>query len=79
MNWSVYLLLCADGTFYCGCTNDMVRRLKTHNAGKGAKYTRARLPVRLIAQKAVGSHGDALRLEASIKRLPRQLKQAAFS
>ena len=45
---SCYILRCADGTLYTGWTNDLERRLKTHNAGKGGKYTRARLPVELV-------------------------------
>ena len=44
----VYLLRCADGTLYTGCTNDLDRRLAAHNAGKGAKYTRSRRPVVLV-------------------------------
>ena len=46
MNYT-YVLLCADGTLYTGWTNDLPRRLEAHNAGRGAKYTRSRLPVRL--------------------------------
>jgi len=79
MSWTVYLLVCGDGTFYCGCTNDLERRLKAHNAGKGAKYTRGRLPVRVVASKAVAGRGDALRLEAAIKRLPRDQKLDALT
>ena len=77
--WYVYLLLCADGTYYCGCTKDLERRFRQHNAGRGARYTRARLPVRMLVNKAVLGHGNALRLEADIKRLPRHLKQAALA
>lgn len=77
-SWSVYLLVCGDGTFYCGCTNDLERRVRCHNAGKGARYTRGRLPVRVVAHKSCGSHGDALRLEAAIKKLPKDQKMNAF-
>lgn len=79
LNWFVYLLICADSTFYCGCTNNLERRLKAHNAGKGARYTRAKLPVKLVVSKGPMGHGDALRLEYAIKRLPRSQKQAALS
>jgi len=72
-------LECSDFTYYCGCTNNLDRRLKAHNAGKGARYTKARLPVRLIISRGPMSHGDALRLEYAIKRLPRDQKQAALS
>lgn len=47
MSWYVYLMRCADDTLYCGMTDDIEKRLKAHNSGKGAKYTRARLPVEL--------------------------------
>jgi len=77
--WRVYLLLCRDWTYYCGCTNDLERRVKAHNAGKGAKFTRGRLPVILIASKAVVGRGDALRLEAAVKRLPWDRKIAALT
>ena len=51
MNYT-YILKCSDGTYYTGWTNDMAKRLKTHNEGKGAKYTRARLPVTLAYYEA---------------------------
>ena len=44
----VYIVECADGTLYCGYTIDLIKRIKVHNQGKGAKYTRARLPVKLV-------------------------------
>ena len=47
MSWYVYLMRCSDDTLYCGMTDDIEKRLKAHNSGKGAKYTRARLPVEL--------------------------------
>jgi len=75
MSWKVYLLECSDGTLYCGATNNLDKRLKTHNKGKGARYTRGRLPVRLKAWKDVGSHGDALRLEFRVKKLRRDKKE----
>lgn len=72
----VYLLLCADGTLYTGWTNDLSGRLAAHNAGKGAKYTRARLPVRLVYWEQLASKRDALRREYALKRLSHQEKLA---
>ena len=63
MSFYVYLLRCADGTLYTGYTDDPVRRTKVHNAGKGAKYTRARLPVELVYQEACADKSAALRRE----------------
>jgi len=77
-NWSVYLLECSDGTYYTGCTNNLVRRVKTHNAGRGAKYTKIRRPVTIIASKCGFSHGEALREEFRIKQLSRSNKIKAF-
>lgn len=77
--WHVYLLMCADGTTYCGMTNDLQGRLDAHNAGKGAKYTRGRLPVRLLAYRTVGSRSEALRLEARVKRCRREEKVRILS
>ncbi len=72
-DWGVYLLRCADGTMYCGVTTDIIRRLHAHNAGKaGARYTRARRPVTLLAfTGCVLSRSGALRLEREIKMKPR--------
>lgn len=72
--YHVYILRCADGTLYTGCTNDLERRLRTHNAGKGAKYTRARLPVELVYAEEAVDKSQALRREAAIKALPRSEK-----
>ena len=74
MSFYVYLLRCADGTLYTGYTNDPVRRTKIHNAGKGAKYTRARLPVELVYQEACADKSAALRREYEIKQLTRVQK-----
>ena len=70
----VYLLRCADGTLYCGSTNNLQRRVKMHNGGRGAKYTKARRPVQLVYWEAAGEKSDALRREAAVKRLTRQRK-----
>lgn len=75
--WYVYLLKCADGAFYCGVTTDMKKRLATHNAGKGAKYTRARLPVRLLVKSRPLSKSDAHKAEACIKGLKKAEKRLA--
>lgn len=69
--WHVYLLECADGTLYCGATNDLDRRLAAHGTPRGARYTRGRGPVRLVWSEAAGSKGDALRRELAVKRLSR--------
>jgi putative endonuclease len=76
--WHVYLLECSDGTLYTGVSVDPGHRLQTHNAGRGARYTRTRLPVRLLASKAAGSCGDALKLEKHIKRMLPARKRAFF-
>jgi putative endonuclease len=69
-DWTVYILLCADRSLYTGVATDIEARLATHNAGKGAKYTRGRLPVKLVYQEAVADRGSALQREHAIKRLP---------
>lgn len=74
--WHAYLLFCADGTLYCGVTNDLPRRLAAHNAGTAAKYTRARLPVRLAASAPCADKSAALRLELAVKKRPRARKLA---
>jgi uncharacterized protein (TIGR02453 family) len=75
MAWHVYLARCGDGTLYTGITTDPTRREAVHNAGRGASYTRARLPVRLVHLEPVADRGAALRRELAIKRLPRQAKE----
>ncbi len=72
----VYLLRCADGSFYVGWTTDLDRRLKTHNCGKGAKYTRARLPVTLAYWEEYPDKRSAMRREWQLKHLPRAAKEA---
>lgn len=66
----VYLLLCADETLYTGYTTHVLRRLASHQAGLGARYTRGRRPVTLLAHWAFSTRGEALRAEWAIKRLP---------
>ena len=76
MVWYVYLLRCADGTLYCGITNDVAARLAAHEAGTGAKYTRGRGPLALVLARRCADKSRALRLEHAIKRLPRRAKLA---
>ena len=75
MDW-VYMLACGDGTLYTGWTNDLRRRLAAHRAGRGAKYTRGRAPLRLVYAEACADRSAALRREAAIKSLPRAKKLA---
>jgi len=73
--WGVYLLQCADGTFYCGVTNDLDKRVNAHNAGKGARYTRGRLPVVVLVYTGpCFEKANALRVERQTKKMPRQRK-----
>ena len=71
-----YLLRCADGSLYCGWTNDLTKRLQAHNAGTGAKYTRPRRPVELAYYETFATQSEAMRREAEIKRLSRAEKLA---
>jgi len=79
-NWCVYLLSCADGSLYCGVTTDMERRLAMHNGliPGGARYTRGRRPVSLEVCAGGFSQGEALRLEARIKKMKRLQKRSAL-
>jgi putative endonuclease len=69
--WTVYLVECTDGSLYCGIAKDLAARLAKHDAGKGAKYTRGRGPVKLVCRRDGMSHGDALRLERAVKKRSR--------
>jgi len=73
--WFLYVVLCRDDTYYTGITTNLQKRLATHNAGRGAKYTKQRLPVLLKASIEVGQRGDALRAEYQFKRLSRRNKE----
>ena len=79
MGYLVYILRCGDGTLYTGCTNDLDRRLRAHQAGRGAKYTRSRLPVELVYREAAADRSAALRREAPIKRMDRRAKLALIA
>ena len=71
-----YILVCGDGSLYTGWTNDLGKRVKTHNAGQGAKYTRSRLPVRLVYFEAFADKREAQSREYQIKKLTRAQKLA---
>lgn len=70
----VYMLLCGDGTLYTGWTTHLEKRVEVHNQGKGAKYTRSRLPVKLVYWEVYSEKSEALRREAAIKKLTRSQK-----
>ena len=72
--WWVYILRCADGTLYTGMAGDVERRFRTHSRGRGAKYTRSRLPLELVYREECESRSAALRREAAIKALTRSQK-----
>jgi len=75
----VYLLECSDTSFYIGSTNDLEQRVKKHNEGRGAKYTRTRLPVRLVYHESCKDKSEALRREHQLKTWSRTKKQALFA
>ena len=69
-----YMLRCADGSLYTGWTKDLEQRLQTHNAGRGGKYTRSRLPVELVYREEFETKEEAMSREWHLKRLTRQEK-----
>ena len=72
--WVVYLVRCSDKSLYCGISNDFKTRLIEHNSGKGAKYTKSRRPVELVAISPEMTKNEALKLEYRIKQLPANRK-----
>jgi UV DNA damage endonuclease len=74
--WFVYILRCADGSYYTGITKDLIRRCRQHNAGTASRYTRSRLPIKLVYQEPHCSQSEALKREAAIKALTRRQKVA---
>lgn len=70
------MLLCHDRTFYTGTSNDVAKRVATHNSGKGAKYTKTRRPVKLMYTEELADKSVALKREIAIKKLSRQQKEA---
>jgi putative endonuclease len=79
MSAFVYVVECADQTLYTGWTTDVDRRLKDHNAGRGAKYTRERGPVRLVYVEELPDRRTAMKRELEIKRMRRAKKLALIS
>ena len=75
----MYVVECCDGTYYTGYTTDVKKRIAVHNSGKGAKYTRARLPVKLIYVEGFDSKEEALSAEALLKRKKRPQKKRFLS
>ncbi len=75
-DWHVYIVRCADGSLYTGVAIDVRARIATHNAGRGARYTRGRRPVKLVYSEPAAGRGAALKREAAIKRLPTAVKRA---
>lgn len=74
--WTVYILKCGDGTFYTGIAKDLQKRFKAHSEGKGAKYTRTRLPLEILYQETCKGRAHALVRECAVKALPRKKKEA---
>lgn len=73
MNYT-YILRCSDDSLYCGWTNDLKKRLASHNSGKGAKYTHSRTPVTLVYFECFDTKEEAMRREFAIKQLSRARK-----
>ena len=69
-----YLLVCSDNTLYCGYTNNLDKRIAAHNSGKGAKYTKTRLPVKLVYSETFDNKSDAMKREWQIKQYTRKQK-----
>ncbi|MCI7812995.1 MAG: GIY-YIG nuclease family protein [Lachnospiraceae bacterium] len=74
MNYT-YVIECSDGTYYTGWTNHLEERVKTHNAKKGAKYTKSRTPVRLVYYETFATKQEAMRREYEIKQMNRTQKE----
>ena len=77
--WHLYILHCGDGTLYTGITTDVEKRLAAHRSGKGAKYTRGRLPLELVYRESCENHSQALKREWEVKQLTRQEKEMLIS
>lgn len=76
MSWFCYLLECADGTLYTGISNDLDKRLAAHNGGSASKYTRSRLPVKMVYAEPHADRASASRREAALKKMSRAAKLA---
>ena len=79
MDWVLYLLECKNGAFYAGITNNLESRFSVHLSGKGARYTRANPPVKILASKLYPDRSSASIAEAQLKHLPRHKKLDFFS
>jgi putative endonuclease len=75
MTYFVYILLCQDGSFYTGSTNDVEKRFKDHINGKGARYTKSHKPIKVIYKEDFTSKSEALKREAEIKSWSRKMKE----
>ncbi len=78
-SWTLYLLECANGAYYAGITTDVTVRFAAHVSGKGARYTRANPPLRIVAQREYPDRSSASRAEWQLKQLPREAKLGFFS
>jgi putative endonuclease len=78
MPWILYLLECKGGSFYAGITNNLETRFQAHIEGRGAKYTRAYPPIKILAQKVYLDRSEASKAEAQLKSLPKYKKLAFF-
>lgn len=74
--WFVYIVRCADGSLYTGIAKDVIRRCQQHNAGTASRYTRCRLPLKVVYQEPRPDRSLALKREAAIKVMPRKAKLA---
>ena len=79
MKHYAYIVECADHTYYCGYTNNLEKRIETHNRGKGAKYTKPRLPVVLVYYEEFDSKEEAMSREWHLKQLTHAQKRALIS
>ncbi|PIP65502.1 hypothetical protein COU79_03650 [Candidatus Peregrinibacteria bacterium CG10_big_fil_rev_8_21_14_0_10_54_7] len=75
MSYYIYLLRCQDGSLYAGSCKDLHERERIHNTGKGAKYTRSRLPVHIVYSEEYATRSEALKREAEVKRLSKESKE----
>jgi predicted GIY-YIG superfamily endonuclease len=78
-DWAVYILRCGDGSLYTGIAKDVLARVRQHSEGRGATYTRTRLPVTLLYKQEGLTHSEALIREAQIKAMPRSKKEKIIS
>ena len=78
-DWTVYILRCGDGSLYTGIAKDVRARFKQHSEGRGATYTRTRMPITLLYQQEGLTHSEALIREAQIKAMPRSKKEGIIS